>query len=147
MPTITFDMDGTIADLYGVEDWEARLNAHDATPYTEAQPLVNMERLTELCGQLQSKGFTIAVVSWLAMHSNKEYDKAVRKAKKDWLKKYFPVVDELHLVKYGTRKKGCLKNKVNAILIDDNADVRKQWNGLAIDQDFMPTLEILAAVA
>ena len=40
--TINFDMDGTIADLYGVENWLDYLIAEDTTPYTEAEPLLRL---------------------------------------------------------------------------------------------------------
>ena len=33
---ICFDMDGTIANLYGVENWLAYLVAEDVKPYKEA---------------------------------------------------------------------------------------------------------------
>ena len=34
---ICFDMDGTIADLYAVDNWLAKLRAEDETPYQEAK--------------------------------------------------------------------------------------------------------------
>ena len=36
--TIFFDMDGTIADLYGVENWLDYLIASDVLPYEIAKP-------------------------------------------------------------------------------------------------------------
>ena len=36
---IYFDMDGTIADLYGVENWLDYLVAEQTKPYREAKPL------------------------------------------------------------------------------------------------------------
>ena len=38
--TINFDMDGTIADLYGVENWLDYLIAGDVFPYENADPLL-----------------------------------------------------------------------------------------------------------
>ena len=38
--TINFDMDGTIADLYGVKNWLPYLEAEDTTPYAIAKPPV-----------------------------------------------------------------------------------------------------------
>ena len=43
--TIYFDMDGTIADLYGAKDWLPRLRAYDAKIYAEARPICNMNTL------------------------------------------------------------------------------------------------------
>ena len=52
--TIYFDMDGTIADLYGVENWLPKLRAEDASPYAEATPLTDMENLQLLLAILQN---------------------------------------------------------------------------------------------
>ena len=46
--TIWFDMDGTIADLYAVENWLPMLRAYDPAPYTLAKPLVHMATLARL---------------------------------------------------------------------------------------------------
>ena len=42
---IYFDMDGTIADLYGVSGWLADLEAENVRPYAEAKPLINLALL------------------------------------------------------------------------------------------------------
>lgn len=128
MQAIYFDMDGTIVDLYNVEDWEAKLNSSDPSPYVDAVPMVNMEVLNELMEEFTTYGITVGVISWLAMHSDKSYDETVRKAKREWLAKYFPVATEIHLVKYGTTKRKAARFK-NSVLVDDNAKVRKGWNG------------------
>ena len=125
---VYFDLDGTLADLYSVDNWEYKLNHEDVSPYAEAAPLCNMEELHEIICDLQAVGVTVGVISWLAMHSNKEYDKATRRAKKEWLKKYLPTIDEIHLVKYGTPKQRIPKVKQNAILVDDNAEIRGKWS-------------------
>ena len=44
---ICFDMDGTIANLYGEKNWLERLRNEDETPYANAKPLVNMARLAK----------------------------------------------------------------------------------------------------
>lgn len=129
---IYFDLDGTIANLYGVENWEVRLNAHDATPYEIAEPMCNMALLNYLLGQIAAKGVVIGVVSWLAMNSNSDYDKAVRKAKREWIETYLPAATEIHIVKYGYSKKKAANIK-NSILVDDNAEVRAAWRGETID--------------
>ena len=36
---ICFDMDGTIADLYGVQDWLTHLENENVYPYIAAKPL------------------------------------------------------------------------------------------------------------
>lgn len=133
MRTIYFDMDGTIANLYEVENWLPKLINSDPTPYEEAKPMIDMNDLSNLLKDLQSKGVKIGIVSWLAKNSTKEYDKEVRTAKRKWLKENIDIVfDEIHIVKYGTRKDYIVKDK-NGILFDDELKNRNNWRGLAID--------------
>lgn len=132
---IVFDMDGTIADLYGVENWLEMLRAEDDTPYRVAKPLYLMEELNLVLNQLKEIGYKIAVTSWLSMGGSEEYNNKVRKAKTEWLDRYGFPYDELHLVKYGTTKANCTRGKCkNQILVDDNEKVRKGWKlGLTIN--------------
>lgn len=127
MKKIYFDMDGTIADLYGVENWLSMLRAEDATPYRIAKPLVNITELNVLCGLLRRQGYEIGVISWLSKESSQEYKKKVRQAKREWLKKYFPACgDEIHLVQYGTPKHKVTKAR-GAILFDDENKNGISW--------------------
>lgn len=124
---IYFDMDGTIANLYGVDNWLPKLRSEDPSPYLDAQPLVNLAELATVLFNLRSKGFTIGVISWLSMNSSEEYKQAVRKAKSEWLKSRFPFVfDEIHLVQYGTPKHLVPKIK-KAIIVDDDQRVLDSW--------------------
>lgn len=132
---LVFDMDGTIADLYGVMGWLDMLRAEDETPYKIAEPLCDMERLVALLKLFQMEGWTIVVTSWLAKESSKTYDEKVRAAKREWLERYNFPYDEIHLVQYGTTKANCTRKKSDfQILIDDNENVRRGWNlGPTID--------------
>ena len=128
MKRIVFDMDGTLADFYGVDGWLEDLENHNPRPYEVAKPLVDMELLTDLLDLLKAQGWIICVTSWLANHSSKEFDKLTRMAKIEWLKKYNFPYDEIHLVKYGTTKADCTRNKKGyQVLVDDNEKVRKGW--------------------
>lgn len=145
---LVFDMDGTIADFYGVEGWKDMLDNLDPTPYIEAEPLWDMSELVETLNELKTLGYMIIVTSWLSMVTTKEYDKAVRTAKKNWLDEYAFPYDELHIVKYGTTKANCTRKLGGTqILIDDNSMVRNGWNlGDTIDpttEDLIETLKAL----
>ena len=132
--TINFDMDGTIADLYGVENWLPMLESHIETPYEIAPPLVRLCVLARILNRLQKEGYDLAVLSWLAKGSNEDYDKRVIKAKKKWLKKHLPSVhwDKINIVAHGTPKeKFC--NSSRDILFDDEEKNRKSWGGIAFD--------------
>ena len=132
---IVFDMDGTIADLYGVDDWCEMLDNHIVKPYEIAKPLYDMVELVNVLNELRNIGYIIAITSWLAKNTTKEYDRVVRIAKKNWLDGFNFPYDELHLVKYGTTKANCTRKLGGfQILVDDNEKVRNGWNlGATID--------------
>lgn len=123
---LIFDMDGTLADLYNVEDWLAKLQAEDETPYTIATPLYNMEVLKIILNIFKEIGYTIAVVSWSAKNGSREYNKKVKTAKIEWLKQYNFPYDEIHVVKYGTPKQHYADADLS-ILIDDDEEVRRSF--------------------
>lgn len=133
---ICFDMDGTIANLYGVENWLAMIINHDATPYKEAETLINMNSLARLLNKLQRIGYEVGIISWLAKGSTTEYDKEVTAAKKAWLEKHLKSVhfDFIEIVPYGTDKNIVCKDTLD-ILFDDEERNRKNWNGMAYDVD------------
>lgn len=132
---LVFDMDGTIADLYGVEGWLSDLQNENPRPYEEAEPLYDMDTLCSILGLLRYMGWKVVITSWLAKGATAVYDELVRTAKKNWLAKYNFPYDEIHLVKYGTTKADCTRKKGGyQILFDDNDKIREGWHlGKAID--------------
>lgn len=125
---LVFDMDGTIADLYGVENWLADLRSENPRPYILAKPLYDMDSLNIILELLKEQGWKIVVTSWLAKNSSVFYDEVVREAKRMWLNKYNFPFDEIHLVKYGTTKANCTRKLGGfQILVDDNEKVRNGW--------------------
>ena len=143
---IYFDMDGTIANLYGVENWLDMIIARDETPYKEAKPMVRMATLARLLNRLQAEGFVIGIISWLAKGSTTEYDRKVESAKIKWLETHLKSVqfNEIHIVKYGTPKEKVALNP-NGILFDDEQKNRENWIGTAYDVENI--LEILKKIA
>lgn len=126
---LVFDMDGTIVNFYQVPNWLEDLKNCNPRPYEVAEPLYNMMLLKNILLTFKLLGWKIAVTSWLSKDSTKEFDKMVRTAKREWLKNQGFPYDEIHLVKYGTNKSNCTRNKANyQILVDDNADVRAKWS-------------------
>ena len=79
--TINFDMDGTIADLYGVENWLDYLIAEDTTPYAVATPLLRLSALARRLNTLQRNGYNLAVISWLSKSGSPEYNERVTAVK------------------------------------------------------------------
>ena len=122
---IYFDMDGTIADLYGVDGWQEYLNASDPTPYEIASPLLNLSSLARLLHKAQGLGYKIGVISWTSKSGSDCYNAKVATTKIKWLAKHLPSVEwnEIKIVAYGTPKSTC----GNGILFDDEIGNRTEW--------------------
>ena len=142
---IYFDMDGTIADLYGVEGWLNDLESENERPYATAKPLIRMSALARVLNRLQKEGYTIGIVSWLSKGGSDDYNEKVAYAKQKWLKQHLASVnfDEINIVKYGTPK-STVVGRQGGILFDDEERNRTEWNGIAFDVDNI--IEILKAL-
>lgn len=135
-PTIYFDMDGTIADLYGVKGWLNYLLIGDTFPYEKADPLLRLCVFARKLNSLQKQGYHIGVISWLSKSGTNFYNELVTEAKMKWLATHLPSVnwDEIHIVPYGTPKQNFCSNPYD-ILFDDEEQNRTNWTGIAYDVD------------
>ena len=147
---ICFDMDGTIADLYGVEGWEPMLRSEDPTPYEVARPMWDMNELAEVLESLMAIGIAVHIITWLSKDSSEAYKRDVRLAKRYWLNAHGFPYDVFHGVQYGATKADSVREVLReygegeAILIDDSAKVRKGWSlGEAIDPTTTDIIEFL----
>lgn len=131
---IAFDMDGTLADLYGVKGWLADLLSEKTDPYERAKPLVNLSVLARIIHKLQARGYRFAVVSCTCKGGSKAYNKRIEVTKKKWLKQHLPSVkwDEIFIIDYDTPKVSVVNEP--SILFDDEERHRKAWNGIAYDE-------------
>jgi hypothetical protein len=122
---IWLDMDGTIADLYGVEGWLEMLQNRNPTPYRMAEPMLNMSALARLLHKAQRLGYEVGIISWLSKTATAEYDLAVTQAKVEWLELHLPSVEwnEIKIVAYGTPKHELCKG----MLFDDEEHNRREW--------------------
>ena len=132
--TINFDMDGTIADLYGVENWLDYLLNEDTTPYATAEPLLRLCDLARRLNTLKRNGYNVAVISWLSKGGTAEYNEAVTNAKLAWLAEHLPSVkwDRITIVPYGTPKELFCETPLD-VLFDDEERNRNNWTGRAYD--------------
>ena len=146
MKAIYFDMDGTIANLYGVPNWLECLTNSDPMPYKTAPPLINMQRLARLLNLLRARGYHIGIVSWLSKFATPEYSDQVVIAKLQWLKKHLHSVtwDEIEIVPYGFPKQKAVLFAEEGILFDDEEHNRIDWTGMAYGADNI--LEILKSL-
>ena len=130
--TIWFDMDGTIANLYAVDNWLGKLRSYDPSPYAEAEVMLNMSLLARYLNKLQKLGYWIGIISWASKDSTCEYDKQVTEVKHEWLKIHLSSVtfNEILITPYGVPKEIWM-NTTDDILFDDNEEIRGEWYGEA----------------
>lgn len=140
---INFDMDGTIADLYGVEGWLDDLINSRVRPYAEAKPLLNMSALARMLNKLQRLGYKINIISWTSKSGTAEYNERVKQTKLKWLAKHLKSVkfNNVYIVPYGTPK----QTLSTGILFDDEQPNRDNWGEGAYNVDNI--LSVLKAVA
>lgn len=136
MYNLYFDMDGTIAALYDVPEWQNRLDRGDINCYGEAAPLVDMEELAELLSELQEAGVKSYVVSWSTFKLGIESIPAVAAVKTNWLEKYQlkDCFEDIFVTPYGEEKSNYIQDdrEIN-VLFDGNRKVRSSWNGVSIN--------------
>ena len=128
---INFDMDGTIADLYGVDGWLDDLINGNTRPYDIAKPLLNMSALARVLNKLQRLGYKINIISWTSKSGTAEYNERVKVSKLKWLAKHLKSVkfDNVYIVPYGTPK----HEISTGILFDDEQPNRIKWGVGAYD--------------
>ena len=79
MKTAYFDMDGTIADFYGVDNWLDYLTNYDTYPYRSARPMFSPSETETLIQdsleKIMNDGTVIVVAHRLStiQHANKIY--------------------------------------------------------------------------
>lgn len=122
---INFDMDGTIAGFYDVENWLDYLNKESTHPYRVAKPMADMRMLARNIHKLQKKGYKVNIISWTSKCGSADYNAKVAETKKKWLKQHLGSVtfDNIYIVDYGTPKSTC----ASGILFDDEVNNRKEW--------------------
>lgn len=131
MPTVWFDMDGTIADFYNVTDWLDSLIHEDTAPYDNAKPITITNSTIKV---LKRMGYKIGIITWGSRNSSEAYLKKVKAAKIAWLKRHFPTIDgPIIVVHHGTPKS---KFKAEGdYLIDDEKQNRLDWGSGALSPE------------
>lgn len=140
---IWFDMDGTLAALYGVPNWLDYLINEDTFPYAEAAVMLNFSLLARLLHKLQAQGWKIGIISWTSKTGTEAYNLAIETVKRSWLARHLPSVewDAIHIVRYGTNK---YITCGGGILFDDEERNREEWQDEAYEPDQI--IEILKSL-
>lgn len=123
--TVWFDLDGTIADFYGVDGWLDYLKKEDTTPYKMAKPLINFSILARYIHKMQNSNIKVGIISWGSKNGSADFLDKIKIAKLEWLAMHLPSVkfDTINIVAYGTPKSN-FKTTVNDILFDDEEQNR-----------------------
>lgn len=125
---IYLDMDGTIANLYAVPNWLPKLQNEIEGTFIDVEPMISEDKLLKMFPLEQ---YEIIIQSMTPAKASKEYQELVKKEKDAWLNKFFPNLKKRIYMKYGHNKN--LKACANAILIDDNELIRKNYKGFALN--------------
>jgi hypothetical protein len=134
--TVWFDMDGTLADLYGVKEWLSYLKNENTLPYEICELKYEKVSLIKSLVILKQKGYNLGVISWTAKNGTIEYNQAVKNAKIEWLKRngLYNLLDEILITCYGENKSYTCEKYGHGILVDDEKQNLITWsNGLTID--------------
>ena len=129
---VYFDLDGTLFNLYGKENWLEMLESETAGVFqgseSDLMENIDLEELYEGIQALANYGVEFNVITWLPMQASREYEEICAKEKTEWVRKVLPFINEVVCQPYGTPKqKGISKRANTMILIDDNKEVCDMW--------------------
>ena len=128
MKKIYFDMDGTVYDLYGMENWLEMLRNEEKGAFTLGKSLVDMDKLKRVCIELIGIGYQIGIITWLPMGASLEYCEVCAEEKRNWAEKNMPYISEFYALEYGTPKQYAPARRASEMwLVDDSKEVREMW--------------------
>ncbi len=126
---VIFDLDGTVYDLYNVEDWLGKIQREEAGVFTEGDILFELDEFYSTIEEMLMNGIEFGVITWLPAGASKEYEEVCRKEKLEFINKYLPFVSEVSICSYGIPKQNLIKKRAAAMyLLDDNKDVCEMFN-------------------
>ena len=125
--TIYFDMDGTLADLFGVEGWMPAIRSGQTFPYEIAEPIHNDGEFKRVIKKLRDRGYHIGIVTWGSMVADDDFDRRTRKIKREWIRRHVGAVDEFRFSRYGIPKYELVSHVDGALLVDDDPNNLKAW--------------------
>ena len=150
---IYFDLDGTVYDLYNVENWEPKLRAENADVFNEGNFIGDYTRFITVCTELVKKGVQFGVITWLPMQATEEYERECAEVKREWVKKFMPFVTEFTAQTYGIPKQNAIiKRAKRMYLLDDNAEVCEIWKtekmriAINVNRGELTTIEALEKI-
>lgn len=128
MITIVFDMDGTVADLYGRENWLKEIR-NEELDFSTLKPLVNMDAIEKDIKEKSYSGeIKFVIITWSPMNCSQEYHLKVSRQKQEWVERHMPYISEFYCLPYGVPKQDApIRRTEKMYLLDDNSEVIEMW--------------------
>lgn len=125
---IYFDLDGTVYNLYGVNEWEPKLRAENPNVFREGSFIGDYQEFMNICNKLLEKGVQFGVITWLPMQASPEYEVECELVKREWVQRYMPFVSEFIAQSYGVPKQNAIIKRAKTMyLLDDNTEICEMW--------------------
>ena len=125
---ISFDLDGTLFDLYGKENWLYLLENHLCGAFEgDMLPEIDKREFLTIVYKLRDLGVHFEVVTWLPKNATKEYEWVCTEEKKRWCAEHLPFINSVRCVPYGTPKQKVASPAGRMYLIDDNSQICAEW--------------------
>ena len=152
---IYFDLDGTVYNLYGIENWLQYLEEENSNVFIMGDFMVDHKKFMDCITALTKRGYSFGVITWLPMRASVEFEEECRQQKVKWIKHFLPFVTEINCQSYGIPKQNAIQKKSSKMfLIDDNKEVCNTWEqekncialNLTKDFDVINALEKILAI-
>lgn len=126
---IAFDLDGTLFDLYGKENWLELLRSENPSAFEgDFLPEIAISNLYSIMEKLANIGVIFEVITWLPKFASADYENKCSAVKKRWVKENLPFITNTACISYGVPKQKAINRKTGKMyLIDDNEEVGKVW--------------------
>lgn len=129
MITICFDLDGTLFDLYGKNNWLEKLETEKPEVFRgDFLPEIDVTKLFLIMAKLAAMKVRFEVITWLPKYASKKFERECTKEKIKWVKNNLPFIDNISCISYGVPKQTAVSKKTSKIfLIDDDEKVGRVW--------------------
>ena len=125
---IYFDLDGTVYNLYSIENWLQYLEEENSNVFIMGEFMVDHKKFMDCITALTKRGYSFGVITWLPMRASAEFEEECRQQKIKWIKHFLPFVTEINCQSYGIPKQNAIQKKSSKMfLIDDNKEVCNTW--------------------
>ena len=126
---IYLDLDGTVYNLYKIENWLPSLRNEESGVFSQNQFIGDYREFLKEVYRLIDGGWSFGVITWLPMGASPEYEQVCWEEKEQWINENLPFVNEVNICSYGIPKQNSVQKRAKTmILIDDNREVCEMWN-------------------